>query len=106
MKYLKWMAETVRPYRAAMAVMMICHVVIACFAVGFVYVSKRLVDVAVAIFDGRPSGSDIWPWAVALAGIILSRILLNAIRSYLQTKTDIRLRNALQAQDIRYSSAF
>lgn len=96
MKYLKWMAETVRPYRAAMAVMMICHVVIACFAVGFVYVSKRLVDVAVAIFDGRPSGSGIWPWAVALAGIILSRILLNAIRSYLQTKTDIRLRNALR----------
>lgn len=96
MKYLKWMAETVRPYRAAMAVMMICHVVIACLAVGFVYVSKRLVDVAVAIFDGRPSGSGIWPWAVALAGIILSRILLNAIRSYLQTKTDIRLRNALR----------
>lgn len=96
MKYLKWMAETVRPYRAAMAVMMICHVVIACFAVGFVYVSKRLVDVAVAIFEGRPSGSGIWPWAVALAGIILSRILLNAIRSYLQTKTDIRLRNALR----------
>lgn len=96
MKYLKWLTGTIRPYRMPVAVMMFCHLLIACCAVGFVYVSKKLVDVAVAIFEGRPSGSGILPWAVAMVSIVIVRILLNALRTYLQTKTDIRLKNSLR----------
>ena len=96
MKYLRWLAKAVRPYKGAMAIMMICHLLIACCAVGFVYVSKQLVDVAVAMFEGRPSGVGIWPWAAAMIGIVVLRILLNALRTYLQTKTDIRLKNSLR----------
>lgn len=79
-----------------MTVMMTCHVLIACCSIGFVYVSKKLVDVAVAIFGGNPSGNGIWPWAVAMVSIIILRIMLNALRSYLQTKTEIRLKNSLR----------
>lgn len=96
MKYLRWLAKAVRPYKGAMAIMMICHLLIACCAVGFVYVSKQLVDVAVAMFGGRPSGMGIWSWAAAMIGIVVLRILLNALRTYLQTKTDIRLKNSLR----------
>ncbi len=96
MKYLKWLTGTIRPYRMSVAVMMFCHLLIACCAVGFVYVSKKLVDVAVTIFEGRPSGSGILPWAAAMVSIVIVRILLNALRTYLQTKTDIRLKNSLR----------
>ena len=76
--------------------MMVCHVLIACCSVGFIYVSKKLVDVAVAIFGGRYSGAGLWPWAVAMVSIVLFRIMMNAVRSYLQTKTEIRLKNGLR----------
>ena len=96
MKYLRWLSKAVRPYRTAMAVMMTCHVLLACCSIGFVYVSKKLVDVAVAILNDAPSGRGIWYWAAAMISIILVRIALNALRSYLQTKTDIRLKNSLR----------
>ena len=96
MKYLRWLSKAVRPYRTAMAVMMTCHVLLACCSIGFVYVSKKLVDVAVAILNDIPSGKGVWYWAAAMISIILVRIALNALRSYLQTKTDIRLKNSLR----------
>lgn len=96
MKYLRWLSKAVRPYRTAMTVMMTCHVLLACCSIGFVYVSKKLVDVAVAILNDTPSGRGIWYWAAAMISIILVRIALNALRSYLQTKTDIRLKNSLR----------
>ena len=96
MKYLRWLADAIRPYWAAVTVMMTCHVLIAGCAIGFVYVSKKLVDVAVAVFGGSQEGSGLWPWAAAMIGIVLFRIALNALRSYLQTKTEIRLKNSLR----------
>jgi ABC-type bacteriocin/lantibiotic exporter with double-glycine peptidase domain len=63
--------------------------------VGFVYVSKRLVDVAVAMLRGTES-SDLWGLAVAMVTIVLARLCLNALRSYLQIRTEIRLKNNLR----------
>lgn len=96
MRYLRWLYKAIRPYWAAVTGMMACHVLIACCSVGFIYVSKKLVDVAVAIFGGRYSGAGLWPWAVAMVSIVLFRIMMNAVRSYLQTKTEIRLKNGLR----------
>lgn len=96
MRYLRWLAKAIRPYWAAVTVMMTCHVLIACCSIGFVYVSKKLVDVAVSIFAGSPPDNGLWPWAVAMVGIVVFRIALNAVRSYLQTKTEIRLKNSLR----------
>lgn len=96
MRYLRWLTDAIRPYWAAVTVMMTCHVLIAGCAIGFVYVSKKLVDVAVAVFGGSQEGSGLWPWAAAMIGIVILRIALNALRSYLQTKTEIRLKNSLR----------
>ena len=96
MIYLRWLTDAIRPYWAAVTVMMTCHILIAGCAIGFVYVSKKLVDVAVAIFGGAQTGSGLWMWAAAMIGIVLFRIALNALRSYLQTKTEIRLKNSLR----------
>ena len=96
MKYLRWLADAIRPYWVAVTVMMICHVLIACCSIGFVYVSKMLVDVAVALSRGSQTATGLWIWASAMIGITLFRIALNALRSYLQTKTEIRLKNSLR----------
>lgn len=96
MKYLKWFNKTVCPYRGAMAVMMLCHLVLTCCSIGFVYVSKMLVDTAVQILSGGAPSKGLPFWVVMMVTIIIVRISLNALRTYLQTKTEIRFRNRLR----------
>ena len=86
----------VRPQRWTMAVMMLCHVLLAGCAVGFVYISKRLVDVAESALQGGQTGDRLWILAAGMVGIVLVRIGLNALRSYLQVKTEIRFKNRLR----------
>lgn len=96
MKYLKWFLNAVRPYRFRLVVTMFCHIMIAGCAIGFVYVSKKLVDLAVDAFAGKEIGESILVWAAVMIGISLFRILLNAVRSYLQTTTEIKIKNRLR----------
>lgn len=108
MKYLKWFIAAVRPYLGRMFVMLMCHLVLAFCSIAFVFVSKVLVDMAVAIFSsGGASGITSFPfrdpttgnlaiWACAMVGIMLLRIGLNSVRSWLQTKTEIALKNSLR----------
>lgn len=97
MKYLRWISRFVRRQRSAMAVMMICHVLLAGCAVGFVYVSKKLVDIAVGLLQGSSAG-DLWVWGGAMVAVVLLRIALNALRSYLQIRTEVRLKNHLRTR--------
>ena len=85
MKYLKWFLRTVRPYWSSLSVMMSCHVLLTACSIGFVYVSKKLVDTAVALLDGAATPQGLPFWATLMVAIILFRIALNALRSYLQT---------------------
>ena len=96
MRYVRWFIRAVRPYWMQLTVMMMCHVLIAGCAIGFVYVSKKLVDVAVAVLSGKADPAELTLWAFYMAGIVVSRILLNALRTYLQTTTEIKLKNSLR----------
>ena len=96
MRYLRWLLNASRPFRMRLAFTMLCHILIAGCAVGFVYVSKKLVDVAVAVLAGREDGDNIVVWAAVMICIALFRILVNALRSYLQTTTEIKLKNRLR----------
>ena len=91
MKYLKWFNKAVRQFRGPIAVMMLCHILLTCCAVGFVYTSKKLVDVAVLSFKGGECGNQLMVWSSVMIGIIVIRILLNALRTYLHTKTELNL---------------
>ena len=95
-KYLQWFGHVVRPCSGAMTLMMVCHVLYAVCAVAFVYACKQLVDVAVAVYSGRPAETGIWSWFSVLASVVIVRIAINAFRSYLQTKTEIKIKNALR----------
>ncbi len=96
MKYFKWFIKAVKPYWLPILLTIISHVLLAGCAIGFVYVSKKLVDVAVAIFSGRQQVDALAIWASFMVGIVLVRILLNALRSYLQTLTEMKLKNSLR----------
>ena len=76
--------------------MMLCHVLLTACSVGFVFASKKLVDIAVAVLQGSASASGLWVWASVMIGIVLGRIGLNAMKSYLQTRTEINLKNRLR----------
>ena len=98
MRQLRWIFKALRPCGWSVAGMMLCHLLLTCCSLGFVYVSKKMVDGAVAVFDGSAETSSLGIWAAAMAGIIVVRILLNALRSYLQAKTDVKMRNRLRAK--------
>ncbi len=95
-KYFRWSVKTVRPYWLQIMLTILCHVLLAGCAIGFVFVSKKLVDTAVDLFAGKDVGGGLPLWAAFMIGIVLMRILLNALRSYLQTTTEIKLRNGLR----------
>lgn len=96
MKYFRWFIKAVRPYWLQLTATVLCHVLIAGCAIGFIFVSKKLVDVAVAVLSGSGEASDLMFWGSAMIIIVLSRILLNAVKSYLQTITDVKLKNSLR----------
>ena len=95
-KYLKWFNNAVRPYRGSLAVMMLCHVLLTVCSVGFVYVSKQLVDNAVAALQGSAADSSLWMWTDVIIVIVIARIGLNALKTYLQTNVQIKLKNRLR----------
>ena len=96
MKYLRWFGRALSPHWISVSVMMLCHVLLACCSIAFVYVSKQLVDLAVAISGGHPMETSMWIWASALVAVIVMRVLLNALRSYLQTRAEAAMKNRLR----------
>lgn len=96
MKYLRWFLGAAKPFRMRLALTMFCHILIAGCAVGFVYVSKKLVDTAVAVLAGDETSRTILLWALVMVAVALFRILLNALRAYLQSTTEIKLKNRLR----------
>ena len=108
MKYIKWFTAAVRPYCGWMSVMLLCHLCITLCSIAFVFVSKVLVDMAVAIFSSgaasgftsfpfkEPTNGNLFLWATAMVAIMLLRIGLNSIRTWLQTRTEIALKNRLR----------
>ena len=95
-KYIKWFNKAVRPYRGSIAVMMLCHVLLTACSVGFVFASKKLVDIAVSVLQGSASASGLWVWASVMICIVLGRIGLNALKTYFQTRTESNLKNRLR----------
>ena len=76
--------------------MVLCHMLLTCCSIGFVFVSKALVDTAVALLGGTSVERGLSFWAFCMCGIILVRIILNAIRSYLQTSTEVGVTNRIR----------
>ena len=97
-KYIRWFGKVAAPHWMQLSAMMLCHVLLAVCSVLFVYISKKMVDAAVAVLSGNSPDTGIWQWFALMAGVILGRVVLNALRTYLQTRTEIRIKNSLRAR--------
>lgn len=95
MKYIRWFLRTARPYSFPLALLILCGVIQAACTIFFVYVCKQLVDCAVAAFSGA-GPEPISKWFFSLLAVVLIRVVLNAFRAFIQTKTEIRMKNALR----------
>ena len=95
MKYLRWFLRTARPYSLPLALMILCCVILAGCTIFFVYICKQLVDSAVAAFSGAGL-QNVSKWFICLVAVVLVRVALNALRAYVQTKTEIRMKNSLR----------
>ena len=98
MKYLRWIYNAVRPLRGAILAMMSCHLLLVFCSITFIYASKKAVDVAVAMFRGEAGSEQLIVWGAVMVAVVLLRIGLNALRTYVQTKTDISLKNRLRSR--------
>lgn len=90
--------RVVRPYILSLAVISVLYVLLTCCSMGFVLVSKKLVDTATAVLAGKPVAHGLLFWAVFMVAVIFLRVFLTALRNYLSSRTEIHMKNALRGR--------
>ncbi len=90
-KYLSYIFRTAAPYRWSLLGAVFCGIVLAACAFFFVWFSKSLVDTA----TGHAQG-DLLLLGLGFAGIIVLRIATRALRNWLQSRSVIKMKNALR----------
>lgn len=92
-KYLIWYWRAVKPVVWSVAAQVLLQIVRVCCSMGFIIAGKQLVDIATGKTDG-----ELMPYVVLLVCCQLIQILLNASRSHLQNKADVRMKVNLREQ--------
>lgn len=92
MKYLRWFIRNMKTFAWSVAASVACHIVGVAIAMGFVMVSKTLVDLAIKGASSR----EIILWGAAMIVIIVVRDLMRALQAYIQTEAVARMKNALR----------
>ena len=99
MHYLRWFLKAARPYGWTVAASILCHFALIALTMGYVFVSKTLVDIAtghteaadtLGIADMRTA---LLAFGAAMIGIIILRDALGGLKTYIQTRASVRLRN-------------
>lgn len=79
-----------------MALMILMHVAVTACSIAFVYISKRLVDIAVMLLQGEDSISQLKLFSLFMALVVLVRIAFNALRTYVQNTSEVMMKNSLR----------
>lgn len=90
-KYLSYFFRTTGPYQPALLLSVLSGIVLALCSFCYVYISKALVDVA----TGHAQGSFTC-WALVFGVIILLRIATRSLRTWLQSRSLYRMKNAMR----------
>ncbi len=96
MKYLKWFFREIAQFRWNYVLVLLLQVVGVAFSLLYVWLSKALVDTAVAHFGGNPVKYSLTGLAVAFAGLSLARPLVMGWKSYLQSRMSVVMTNSLR----------
>lgn len=98
-KYVRWFGKAVRLYRAAIAVMMICHVLLVASSVGFVFDLPLGIDTQ--CFEAGGGLSEGQAQRIAIARALLcpgSILLLDEFSSALDAETESILMERLTSE--------
>lgn len=96
MKYLKWFFREIAQFRWNYVLVLLLQVVGVAFSLLYVWLSKALVDTAVAHLGGDPVKYSLTGLAVAFAGLSLARPLVMGWKSYLQSRMSVVMTNSLR----------
>lgn len=92
-KYFIWFWSAVRPVKWSVAAQVMVQIVRVACSMGFVVAGKQLVDIA----TGKAEGSLAF-YISLLVGCHLMQIALNAFRSHMQNKSEVRMKVNLREQ--------
>lgn len=102
MKYIKWFFRVARPMTWPIAGSVLCHLLLVGCALGYVYISKALVDIATGntafmeYFHIAKTSSALLIAGAGMLLIIAARTFLQAGKNFLQTKATVKLRNSIR----------
>ncbi len=96
MKYLKWFFREIAQFRWNYVLVLFLQVVGVAFSLLYVWLSKALVDTAVAHFGGNAVEYGLTGLAVAFAGLSLARPVVMGWKSYLQSRMSVVMTNSLR----------
>lgn len=107
MKYLRWFINVSRSVRWSLVLSVCCQLCLTFVALGYVYISKALVDIATGdmapleLFNGGglSQKQGLILYAGLMIACILTRISLQSICSYVESKADVKIANKLRYKE-------
>ena len=95
-RYVKWFFREIARFRWTFIAVLLFQVVGVAISLFYVWLSKDLVDTAVEHFQGDLQSQRIISLAIIFTLVSLSRPILTAIKSYLQSRMAVSMTNSLR----------
>lgn len=95
-RYVKWFFREIARFRWTFAAVLLFQVVGVAISLFYVWLSKDLVDTAVDHFQGDLQSQRIISLAIIFTLVSLSRPILTAIKSYMQSRMAVSMTNSLR----------
>ena len=95
-RYVKWFFREIARFRWTFVAVLLFQVVGVAISLFYVWLSKDLVDTAVDHFNGDLQRQRIISLAIIFTLVSLSRPILTAIKSYLQSRMAVNMTNSLR----------
>ena len=95
-RYVKWFFREIARFRWTFVAVLLFQVVGVAISLFYVWLSKDLVDTSVEHFQGDPQRQRIISLAIIFTLVSLSRPILTAIKSYMQSRMAVSMTNSLR----------
>lgn len=95
-RYVKWFFREIARFRWTFVAVLLFQVVGVAISLFYVWLSKDLVDTAVDHFNGDQQRQRIISLAIIFTLVSLSRPILTAIKSYMQSRMAVNMTNSLR----------
>ncbi len=98
MKYIRFYIREISHFGWTYALVLFCQLVMVALSISYVWLSKRIVDVSIALFNGGGGGDghSLAVYASAFVALALLRPSVVAVKSYFQSKMAVNMSNGLR----------